>query len=303
MMSNSSLENFSSIVNPMTKNLSSFRSDSAVYIGIVGTSNPLDYDVAHSVVLGYVKRLLESSSLEIFGRDNLCIVSGGAKGIDTIAENVAQQLGIEFRKFAPKSQTWEHFKERNLKIANMCNRVVSFVNPLVSQKCYHCENARKDNNHERSGGCYTGRMNGNYEVVVIEKPSEFVKSQVMTNSTTGKDIFVFGSNRRGIHGAGAAKFARENHGAVLGKGEGLHGTSYAIPTKSDPYHSLKTSEVEAHVKKFIEFAKANPQLTFQLTPIGCGLAGFSPREIAPMFASAPSNVKIPQVFASILKKM
>lgn len=285
--------------------LESFRMDNAVYLGIVGTSNPLNDSVANSVVLAYVKNFVENSpALETFGRENLCIVSGGAKGIDTIAENVAGQLGIHFRKFMPKSQTWEHFKERNLKIADMCNKVVSFVNPLYDQKCYHCENAGKDNNHERSGGCYTGRMNGNYEVVVID--SKLVESKTMTSSDSSKPsskVFVFGSNRRGIHGAGAAKFARENHGAVLGKGEGLYGSSYAIPTKSDPYHSLKTSEVEAHVNKFIEFAKEHPELTFQLTPIGCGLAGFSPREIAPMFKDAPSNVEIPKEFSAVLGKM
>lgn len=102
-------------------------------------------------------------------------------------------------------------------------------------------------------------------------------------------IFVFGSNEAGIHGAGAAHDAYQNHGALWGFGEGLFGLSYAIPTKDYQIQSLPLDSVYRHIKRFIQFAKDFPQLTFHVTQIGCGLAGFTADQIAPMFADAPDN--------------
>jgi hypothetical protein len=103
-------------------------------------------------------------------------------------------------------------------------------------------------------------------------------------------VFCFGSNLKGAHGAGAALDALKNHGAVLGKGEGLYGNSYAIPTKDDRIKTLPIERVEYYVDRFIEFAKANPSKQFQVTRIGCGLAGFRDEDIAPMFLGSPENV-------------
>ena len=88
-------------------------------------------------------------------------------------------------------------------------------------------------------------------------------------------IFVFGSNRAGIHGAGAAKWALENCGAVWGKGEGLQYSCYAIPTKDVNIQTLPLTEIAKHFETFINFAKDRPHLLFDLTPIGCGLAGYN----------------------------
>lgn len=101
--------------------------------------------------------------------------------------------------------------------------------------------------------------------------------------------FCFGANRLGIHGAGAAKFARQHRGAILGQGEGLQGTSYAIPTKATPYVTLPLEEIAVHVRRFIEFAHVNATMQFQVTAIGCGRAGYRPAQIGPLFAAAPSN--------------
>jgi hypothetical protein len=106
-------------------------------------------------------------------------------------------------------------------------------------------------------------------------------------------IFVFGSNRLGIHGAGSALYARMNHGAINGQGEGLQGNSYAIPTKATPYRRLNLEQIRDHVNRFVEFAVANPQMEFYVTRIGCGMAGYTDKEIAPYFASASSNVELP----------
>jgi hypothetical protein len=102
-------------------------------------------------------------------------------------------------------------------------------------------------------------------------------------------IFVFGSNLAGIHGAGAARTAMKLHGAKYGVGVGLVGYSYAIPTKDQNIQSMNLEDIEPYVTEFISFAKSNPNLEFMVTQIGCGLAGFTAEQIAPLFKRPPSN--------------
>lgn len=121
-------------------------------------------------------------------------------------------------------------------------------------------------------------------------------------------VFVFGSNRRGIHGAGAALHARKWFGAIDGQGEGPMGSwverglsrpaCYAIPTKEDPKRSLPLDAVAGHVEAFLAYARQMPSIPFQVTRIGCGLAGFSDSQIAPMFENAPSNCMLPGVWVA-----
>ena len=113
-------------------------------------------------------------------------------------------------------------------------------------------------------------------------------------------VFVFGSNLAGRHGAGAARWALQHRGARYGQGEGLQGNSYAIPTKDSAIRTLHLDEIRKHVSRFLEFATGRPDLQFQLTPIGCGLAGYSPSDIAPMFNGAPANVIQPPEFLELL---
>lgn len=113
-------------------------------------------------------------------------------------------------------------------------------------------------------------------------------------------VFVFGSNLAGIHGAGAARFAKLQHGAIWGQGEGYQGNSYGIPTKDERIITRGLSDIEASVATFKQFARNNPEMVFQLTPIGCGLAGLKPTQIAPMFADAPDNVLLPDEFKAVL---
>lgn len=114
------------------------------------------------------------------------------------------------------------------------------------------------------------------------------------------NIFVFGSNEAGIHGAGAALYAYRNHGAIPYLGEGLMGSCYAIPTKDRQIRSLCLEDIQDHVLEFLYFADISPELTFNVTPIGCGLAGYTPKDIAPMFKNSPPNVILPQVFIDVL---
>jgi hypothetical protein len=102
-------------------------------------------------------------------------------------------------------------------------------------------------------------------------------------------IFTFGSNLSGIHGAGAARYALEKKGARMGKGMGLQGLSYALPTKGLNITFLPFARVANYVEMFIIFARKHPNLEFQVTQIGCGLAGFTKEQIAPLFKGSPSN--------------
>jgi hypothetical protein len=104
-------------------------------------------------------------------------------------------------------------------------------------------------------------------------------------------IFVFGSNRAGIHGAGAALTAKKKYGARQHVGEGLQGNSYAIPTKDERIETLPLVEIRKGVDRFLAFARSRHDLSFFVTRIGCGLAGYSDTDIGPMFAGAPRKLR------------
>lgn len=117
-----------------------------------------------------------------------------------------------------------------------------------------------------------------------------------------REIFVFGSNREGRHGKGAALEAVRKHGAIYRQPIGLQGNSYAIVTKEirRGYDSVGLNEIAIGVRDFMIFAMEHPDWQFNVTPIGCGLAGFKPEQIAPLFANAPPNVLLPDSFCRIL---
>ncbi len=111
------------------------------------------------------------------------------------------------------------------------------------------------------------------------------------------EIFVFGSNLAGAHGGGAARVAMDRFGAQWGQGVGLQGQSYAIPTMQGGVETIKP-----YVDEFIAFAKVHPEYIFLVTPIGCGIAGFTAEEIAPLFSHAMNieNILLPESFARII---
>ncbi len=116
------------------------------------------------------------------------------------------------------------------------------------------------------------------------------------------DIFVFGSNMLGVHKKGAALTALEKHGAILGQGIGLQGNSYAIPTKETPARSLDLIQINKFIADFLNYAYYSPEHVFHVTNIGCGLAGWRPELIAPMFKLIKwmQNVRVTQEFANFI---
>lgn len=120
-----------------------------------------------------------------------------------------------------------------------------------------------------------------------------VSSAKITNLLPG-EIFVFGSNSAGFHGGGAARLAFNNFGASWGQGSGLQGQSYAIDTMNS------FEKMSGEVARFLTFAKDNSEDTFLVTEIGCGIAGYSPEDVAPLFIGSSSNLALPTSFLAIL---
>ena len=116
-------------------------------------------------------------------------------------------------------------------------------------------------------------------------------------SLAENEISVFGSNLAGFHGGGAARVAHQRFGAVWGQGVGLQGQSYAIPTMQGGVETIRP-----YVDEFIVFARQHPELTFLVTRIGCGIAGFTDEDIAPLFKEAlgTDNIILPATFLDVL---
>jgi hypothetical protein len=131
-----------------------------------------------------------------------------------------------------------------------------------------------------------------------------------TSPRTPNTVFVFGSNLAGHHGAGAAREAYNNYGAIMGAGVGhmLHpsgATCYAIPTKDKNIETLPISEITKYVDGFIQFAKRlevlRPEMNIFVTRIGCQLAGYDNEDIAPLFKNAPQNCSFAEEWMSYLE--
>lgn len=137
------------------------------------------------------------------------------------------------------------------------------------------------------------------ELAKIEASPNNPESRITPDHITrlgANEVFVFGSNAQGLHYGGAARVAYEMFGAIMGQGNGLQGKSYGINSMSG------LGVMEECVKEFCEFAKAHPEKHFLVTPIGCGIAGFSEAEVAPMFEICRDlkNVSLPASFWDVI---
>ena len=149
--------------------------------------------------------------------------------------------------------------------------------------------------------CEEAADNGN-NIFNNKKNMEEMKKGRITprwiDSLKENEVFVFGSNLAGMHGGGAARIARLHFGAVMGKGVGLQGQSYAIPTMQGGVGTIRP-----YVNKFIAYAKRHPEKHFLVTPIGCGIAGFEAEDIAPLFEKAKEmkNISLPNSFWEVIE--
>lgn len=127
--------------------------------------------------------------------------------------------------------------------------------------------------------------------------SDFKYTPENITSLGKDDIFVFGSNLAGHHAGGAARVAVERFGAVMGQGVGMQGQSYAIPTMQGGVETIKP-----YVDQFLDLAYEWDQNTFYVTRIGCGIAGFTDEQIAPLFSRALDmyNVRLPESFVRVI---
>lgn len=117
----------------------------------------------------------------------------------------------------------------------------------------------------------------------------------ITALTPGQ-IFVFGSNKQGNHAGGAARIAVDKFGAVWGRGEGLQGDSYAIPTMEGP------EKMGEAVGRFLDYAASHPALVFLVTKVGTGIAGYAVEDVAPLFADHAPNVVLPAEFELVVAR-
>lgn len=116
-------------------------------------------------------------------------------------------------------------------------------------------------------------------------------------------VFVFGSNLAGRHGAGAALDAKNEHGAIYGQGWGRQGKSFAIPTKDYRLKPLPLDAIAIHVRGFLQYARMQKNIIFDVTRIGCGYAGYTDTDIAPLFKGAPSNCELPAGWRDYLESL
>lgn len=158
--------------------------------------------------------------------------------------------------------------------------------PRMMSECMRCEEATDNGNN----------IFNNKKNMEDMKKGRITPSWI--DSLKENEIFVFGSNLAGMHGGGAARIARLHFGAVMGKGVGLQGQSYAIPTMQGGVETIRP-----YVYRFIAYAKRHPEKHFLVTPIGCGIAGFEAEDIAPLFESAKEmkNISLPESFWEVIE--
>ena len=204
--------------------------------------------------------LYESLDSYLEKLDEIC--HGGARGADVLAGTWAIDRGIPCRTFPAD---WERFGKRAGPIRN-AEMLAAF---------------RPDRVVAFTGGAGTSHM-----------VSLAVSAGVPVDGF-GVRVFVFGSNLAGRHGKGAALEARKCWGAIYGQGSGRQGSSYGIPTKDSILQTLSLAEIAVGVEKFKAHAVENTTDIFLVTRIGCGLAGYTDAQIAPMFQDAPANCRLP----------
>lgn len=267
----------------------------------------IKFDVSDNKFEQELYNTIEEVSRIYYGRDskNAIILKmlyiEGFKGKD-----VAQQLGMTASAVTQRCQKMMHdvvipyFKKYfNASEYNTCISLCEEQSPMFAADMDFGSAKMSAPMMSTLGTC--SEDNDRDKLINSNNMKDWKKGRITPrwiNELKENEIFVFGSNLAGMHGGGAARIARIHFGAIMGQGVGLQGQSYAIPTMQG---GIKT--IEPYVDEFIAFAKANPDKHFLVTPIGCGIAGFEPEDIAPLFEEAKKveNISLPESFWEVIE--
>lgn len=251
-------------------------------------------DIMDSEFYHEFRQMIQDICLRYYGRDsrNSIILQmfyiDGFKG-----KEVGAQLGMSASAVTQRTNKMMHeviipYFKRYFVASDYEGGIYSKGMAGVSSECAPCPAA---------SFAEEDRMYKKQTIVNMEEMKKNRITPEWIDTLKDNEIFVFGSNLAGMHGGGAARVARLRFGAVLGNGVGIQGQSYAIPTMQGGVETIRP-----YVDDFIAYAQQHPSLHFLVTPIGCGIAGFEPEDIAPLFegAKAVKNISLPESFWEVI---
>ena len=251
-------------------------------------------DIMDSEFYHEFRQMIQDICLRYYGRDSRNSIILQMLYIDGFkGKEVGAQLGMSASAVTQRTNKMMHeviipYFKRYFVASDYEGRIYSKGMAGVSSECAPCPAAS-----------FAGedRMYKKQTMVNMEELKKNRITPEWIDTLKDNEIFVFGSNLAGMHGGGAARVARLRFGAVLGNGVGIQGQSYAIPTMQGGVETIRP-----YVDDFIAYAQQHPSLHFLVTPIGCGIAGFEPEDIAPLFegAKAVKNISLPESFWEVI---
>ena len=251
-------------------------------------------DIMDSEFYHEFRQMIQDICLRYYGRDSRNSIILQMLYIDGFkGKEVGAQLGMSASAVTQRTNKMMHeviipYFKRYFVASDYEVRIYSKGMAGVSSECAPCPAAS-----------FAGedRMYKKQTMVNMEEMKKNRITPEWIDTLKDNEIFVFGSNLAGMHGGGAARVARLRFGAVLGNGVGIQGQSYAIPTMQGGVETIRP-----YVDDFIAYAQQHPSLHFLVTPIGCGIAGFEPEDIAPLFegAKAVKNISLPESFWEVI---
>ena len=250
----------------------------------VGKSN-LAFDIPDDNYKSEVNKMVEEACNCFLGRDSRPSIIMKMILVDGFkAKDVAAQLGM-----TPSAVSQRYHKILDEVIVPYFRRNYDTKGSVSA--CYGMAPMDSDYSLDAIYSSREYSSNSIYDMKAINREGRVTPDFI--TSLKPNEVFVFGSNLAGMHGGGAARIANLYFGAVMGNGDGMQGQSYAIPTMQGGVDTIRP-----YVDKFIAYAKQHPDRHFLVTRIGCGIAGFSPDEIAPLFsaAAAVENISLPDDF-------
>ena len=251
-------------------------------------------DIMDSEFYHEFRQMIQDICLRYYGRDSRNSIILQMLYIDGFkGKEVGAQLGMSASAVTQRTNKMMHeviipYFKRYFVASDYEGRIYSKGMAGVSSECAPCPAAS-----------FAGedRMYKKQTMVNMEEMKKNRITPEWIDTLKDNEIFVFGSNLAGMHGGGAARVARLRFGAVLGNGVGIQGQSYAIPTMQGGVETIRP-----YVDDFIAYAQQHPSLHFLVTPIGCGISGFEPEDIAPLFegAKAVKNISLPESFWEVI---